>query len=117
MGHIFGFEMMLAKRAADHLQAIPALSRRANVISALASPRRSRCHQKGGVGRQNADSACIVVPSAPVNAAMPATVAANMAPTPTGLMSYRCARLNSIPAGLRPSGLLITRSATSALTL
>jgi hypothetical protein len=38
------------------------------------------------------------------------------APTPTGLMSYRCARLNSIPGGERPSGLLITRSATSAPT-
>jgi len=36
------------------------------------------------------------------------------APTPTGLMSYRCARLNSMYLGLRPSGLLITRSATSA---
>ena len=38
-----------------------------------------------------------------------------MAPTPTGLMSYRCARLNSMPFGLRPSGLLTTRSATTAM--
>nr|GFD59317.1 hypothetical protein [Tanacetum cinerariifolium] len=35
-----------------------------------------------------------------------------MAPTPTGLMSYRCARLNSMCFGEKPSGLLITRSAT-----
>ncbi|OIQ71923.1 hypothetical protein GALL_464590 [mine drainage metagenome] len=38
-----------------------------------------------------------------------------MAPTPTGLMSYRCARLNSMPGGDRPSGLLMTRSATTAI--
>ena len=31
-------------------------------------------------------------------------------------MSYRCARLNSTCRGLQPSGLLITRSATSAPT-
>ena len=38
-----------------------------------------------------------------------------MEPTPTGLMSYRCARLNSIPLGLRPSGLLMTKSATTVM--
>ncbi|MDT4883905.1 hypothetical protein FQZ97_1199960 [compost metagenome] len=38
-----------------------------------------------------------------------------MAPTPTGLMSYRWARLNSMPGGLQPRGLLITRSATTAM--
>ena len=38
-----------------------------------------------------------------------------MAPTPTGLKSYRWARLNSTPLGLQPSGLLTTRSATTAM--
>ena len=38
-----------------------------------------------------------------------------MAPTPTGLMSYRWARLNSMPRGDSPSGLLMTRSATTAI--
>ena len=38
-----------------------------------------------------------------------------MAPTPTGLMSYRCARLNSMPLGDKPKGLLMTRSATTAM--
>ena len=38
-----------------------------------------------------------------------------MAPTPTGLMSYRWARLNSMPLGESPKGLLITRSATTAI--
>ena len=33
---------------------------------------------------------------------------------PTGLKSYRCARRNSMPGGLRPIGLLMTKSATSA---
>ena len=32
------------------------------------------------------------------------------------LMSYKCARLNSMCAGLNPNGLLTTRSATSAPT-
>ena len=30
-------------------------------------------------------------------------------------MSYRCARLNSMPFGLQPIGLLMTRSATTAM--
>ncbi|MNV13233.1 hypothetical protein D3C71_1038640 [compost metagenome] len=42
--------------------------------------------------------------------------ASTMAPRPTGLKSYRCARRNSMPLGDRPSGLLMTRSATSAPT-
>ncbi len=41
--------------------------------------------------------------------------ASAIAPTPTGLMSYRWARLNSMPGGDRPSGLLTKRSATTAM--
>ena len=38
-----------------------------------------------------------------------------MAPTPTGFTSYKCARLNSMPWGDQPIGLLITKSATTAI--
>ena len=47
---------------------------------------------------------------------MPLTEAMISAPNPTGLMSYKWARLNSIVFGLSPSGLFTTRSATSAPT-
>ena len=63
----------------------------------------------------NAENACAIGPSTPRYAATDSTEAAPIAPTPTGLMSYRCARLNSMPGGDSPSGLLITRSATTAI--
>ena len=47
---------------------------------------------------------------------MPSAAAIIMAPSPTGLISFRWARLNSMCFGLRPSGLLIIRSATNAPT-
>ncbi len=62
-----------------------------------------------------AEKACASGPNAPRCAAIDRQDASAMAPTPTGLMSYRWARLNSIPGGDRPSGLLITRSATTAM--
>jgi hypothetical protein len=42
---------------------------------------------KATASARNDESDCSVVPRKPQNAAMPTTVAANMAPTPTGLMS------------------------------
>ena len=48
-------------------------------------------------------------------ATMDSAEASPMAPTPTGLISYKWARLNSMPLGDQPSGLLITRSATTAM--
>ena len=62
-----------------------------------------------------AEKACASGPKAPKYAATDSSEASPMAPTPTGLMSYRWARLNSMPGGDRPSGLLITRSATTAM--
>jgi hypothetical protein len=62
-----------------------------------------------------ADHAWASGPKAPRCAATDSTEATPIAPTPTGLMSTRCARRNSMPGGLRPSGLLITRSATTAM--
>src|SRR5919206_4085646 len=46
---------------------------------------------------------------------MDSTDARPIAPTPTGLTSYRWARLNSMPLGDQPIGLLTTRSATTAI--
>src|SRR5690606_26304655 len=62
-----------------------------------------------------AEKASAVGPMSPMCAITDSTEASTMAPTPTGLMSYRCARLNSMPGGLSPSGLLTTRSATTAM--
>jgi hypothetical protein len=62
-----------------------------------------------------ADQACAIGPNAPRCAAMLSTEAMPIAPTPTGFTSYRWARRNSMPLGLKPSGLLITRSATTAM--
>jgi hypothetical protein len=62
MSHVLGLEMMLA-----------------NAIKGAMT--------KATASAKNADNDCIVVPRTPENAAMPATVAANIAPTPTGLMS------------------------------
>ena len=47
---------------------------------------------------------------------MDKVAASIMDTSPTGLTSYKCARLNSMPRGLRPRGLLMTKSATSAPT-
>jgi hypothetical protein len=63
----------------------------------------------------SAEKACAVRPKAPRCALMDSTEASAIAPTPTGLMSHRCARLNSIPGGDSPSGLFTTRSATTAI--
>ena len=63
-----------------------------------------------------AEKACAIGPKTPLKAVIDSTEAISMLPTPTGLMSYRCARLNSMPGGDRPSGLLMTRSATIAPT-
>ena len=60
-----------------------------------------------------AENACGSGPNSPRCALMDRIDASAIAPTPTGLMSYRCARLNSMPLGDRPSGLLMTRSATT----
>jgi hypothetical protein len=57
---------------------------------------------------------CAVGPKAPIKHATDNTEAKPIAPTPTGLMSYKWARRNSMPAGLSPRGLLITKSATTA---
>jgi hypothetical protein len=62
-----------------------------------------------------AEKASASGPKAPRCAAIDSMVATPIAPTPTGLTSYRCARLNSMPGGLQPSGLLTTRSATTAI--
>ena len=62
-----------------------------------------------------AEKACAIDPKAPRCAATLSTEATPMAPTPTGLTSTRWARRNSMPGGLSPSGLLITRSATTAM--
>ena len=63
----------------------------------------------------SAENACATGPSSPRCATNDSTEAVTIAPTPTGLMSYRCARLNSMPGGDNPSGLLMTRSATTAM--
>ena len=63
----------------------------------------------------NAENACASSPKKPRCAVTDSREASAIAPTPTGLMSYRCARLNSMPLGERPSGLLMTRSATTAI--
>ena len=63
----------------------------------------------------SAENACAVAPNTPRCAGIDKADASAIAPTPTGLTSYRCARLNSIPGGDSPSGLLITRSATTAI--
>ena len=63
----------------------------------------------------SAENACASSPKKPRYAVTDRMEASAMAPTPTGLMSYRCARLNSMPLGERPSGLLMTRSATTAI--
>ena len=60
-------------------------------------------------------NALIVSPYQPKCAVKPTSEAINIEPTPTGLMSYKCERLNSICLGLIPSGLLITKSATTEL--
>jgi hypothetical protein len=60
----------------------------------------------------NEDRARSVGPSRPEKATMASVVASAMEPTPTGLMSCRCPRLYSMCGGLRPKGLLTTRSAT-----
>ena len=62
-----------------------------------------------------AENACASSPNSPRCAVIDSSDASAIAPTPTGLMSYRWARLNSMPGGDRPSGLLITRSATTAI--
>ena len=62
----------------------------------------------------NGASACAAGPATPVAAANATRVASAMAPLPTGVTSYRCARLNSMPGGASPSGLLIARSAVTA---
>lgn len=62
-----------------------------------------------------AENASAVGPITPRCAVIDTTEASAMAPTPTGLMSYRWARLNSMPGGLRPRGLLTIRSATTAM--
>ena len=62
-----------------------------------------------------AENACASGPNTPRCALMDTADASAIAPTPTGLMSYRWARLNSMPGGDRPSGLLTTRSATTAM--
>ena len=58
--------------------------------------------------------ACGMRPNRPSSDAIDSTDAISIAPTPTGLTSYRWARRNSTSGGDRPSGLLITRSATTA---
>jgi hypothetical protein len=63
----------------------------------------------------SAEKACAIGPKTPRCAVIERAEASAMAPTPTGLMSHRCARLNSMPGGERPSGLLMTRSATTAI--
>ncbi len=63
----------------------------------------------------SAEKACASGPKTPRCAVIDSTEASAIAPTPTGLMSHRCARLNSMPGGDRPSGLLMTRSATTAI--
>ena len=62
-----------------------------------------------------AEKALKSAPKKPKYAITDKAEASAIDPTPTGLMSYKCARLNSIPFGLRPSGLLITRSATTVM--
>ena len=62
-----------------------------------------------------AENACAIGPNTPRYAATDSADAMPVAPTPTGLMSYRYARLNSMPGGDSPSGLLTTRSATTAI--
>src|SRR5690606_6509153 len=62
-----------------------------------------------------AEKASAVGPMKPMCAAIDSSEARAIAPTPTGLMSQRWARLNSMPLGLQPRGLLITRSATTAM--
>ena len=64
----------------------------------------------------NDENACAVAPNAPRKAAIDSAEAISIAPTPTGLTSYRWARLNSMYFGEYPSGLFTTRSATSAPT-
>ena len=63
----------------------------------------------------SAENACASAPKMPKYAAIDKIDASAMAPTPTGLMSYKWARLNSMPLGDKPSGLLITKSATTAI--
>ena len=62
-----------------------------------------------------AEKAWAAGPKTPMKAVTESSEAMPMAPTPTGLMSKRWARLNSIPGGDSPSGLLTTRSATTAI--
>ncbi|MDT4855663.1 hypothetical protein FQZ97_900260 [compost metagenome] len=63
----------------------------------------------------SAEKDCASGPKAPRCAAIDSAEASTIAPTPTGLTSYRCARLNSMPGGDQPSGLFTTRSATTAM--
>ena len=62
-----------------------------------------------------AENACAIGPKKPRCAVIDSAEASAIAPTPTGLMSHKCARLNSMPGGESPSGLLMTRSATTAI--
>ena len=62
-----------------------------------------------------AENACAIWPYSPKCAVTDKADAKAIAPTPTGLMSYKYARLNSMPGGDKPSGLLMTRSATTAI--
>ncbi len=62
----------------------------------------------------NGEYALATGPNQPRYAQIATVAAISIAPGPTGLISYKWARLNSMWRGDRPSGLLITRSATSA---
>ncbi len=78
-----------------------------DVVAALGRPRDQRCGQRTRLNSaMNGERICATLPNTPRKARLEAITDTSNAPTPTGLMSYRWARLNSMPGGLKPERLV-----------